>query len=390
MDQQQQQQQREVHHSKYQHSQHNQLLLYHRTSSSSSPFQVLHHRKGGGGREVPDKMLWPLVNSGSEAMVTLGLPILVTILMLLCVLFVLILIIRKRTEPKIPDLSDYKSDPLLDEDRLFESSITRELFYPPIGRNQQECLRMDTSYSGLFGDGNSNKNSWSSNLKTMEDEKKRKKKGLSAHLDWLSPSSSEWLSINDDLYKNYYQDPRGSFLTPHPPSSLLTTSHPVTSLRRRNSCSPIRDWPRDELLFPRRGSSGKQDGKEEGKGRMLGEYDDPTARKERGNVRKEESVGFTYNSPQPERIPLPSSSFISSCSSRLRSYNSTNNLLPYHQYSYPSSNHFNPYLGYQHHSDGSSAGLEGSGMSCCDPAPRFDPHSSCLCSLNHFPHHGPT
>lgn len=312
-----------------------------------------------------DKMLRPLVYSSTE-MVTLGLPILVTILLLLCVLLVLILIIRKRTEPKIPDLSDPKSDPLLDENPLFKSGITKELFYPPI-----EPFK---GRGGMYMDivGNSSKNL----------------KKVPAHLDWLSPSNSEWLSINDDLYKNYYQDPRESSLSP---------PHPVTSssLRRRNSYSPIRDSPRDELLFFRRGSSNSSKEECGNKRRWTGEqgieqddhhHHDVTRRIRRGlegedeEERRESETEhhFIYNSPQPERISLPSSSFISTASSL--SYNhSTSNLLPYHHHSYPSS-HYSPFLSYHHHSGGS--GHEG-GISCCDPA-RFD-HPGCLCSLNHFP-----
>lgn len=296
---------------------------------------------------VSDKMLRPLVNRSNIGMVTLGLPIVATILLLLCVLLVLVLVVRKRTEPKIPDLSDPKSDPLLDENPLFQSSISKELFCPPMEAGN---LRMDT---GLFVDEDNIKNS--------------SRKKVSAHLDWLSPSSSDWLSINDDLYKNYY--PRGS---------LPLSPHPVTSSR-----SLVRDSPRDELLLFRRSGGTREPG-------MV--QDDPTTKRRGRKTEQQEeesAIGFTYNSPQPERIPLPSSSFISASSSFSfppppphLNYKSTNNFLPYHHHSYPPS-HYNTLLSYHHHSGGSGLG---GGMSCCDP--RFD-HPGCLCSLNHFPR-GPT
>lgn len=326
---------------------------------------MLHHRAAGeGNREESvlssDKMLRPVVYSSAE-MVTLGLPILVTILLLLCVLLVLILIIRKRTEPKIPDLSDPKSDPLLDENPLFKSSITKELFYPPIEPMNEVggdggCTDRDRLFMDIVGSGTSSGSNKNSN-----------RNKVSAHLDWLSPSNSEWLSINDDLYKNYYQDPRESS-SPTPP-------HPVTYSRRRNSYSPDRDSTRDELLFFRRGSNKEKSGKRIWTGEQVIEQDHDVTRRRKEDQRMEEH--FIYNSPQPERISLPSSSFISTTSS-LTYNHSTNNHLPYHHHSYPSS-HYNPFLSYYHHSGGSD--LEG-GMSCCDP--RFD-HPGCLCSLNHFP-----
>lgn len=337
-----------------------------------------------------DKMLLrPLVYSRSE-MVTLGLPILVTILLLLCVLLVLILIIRKRTEPKIPDLSSDVSKsghhPLLEfEDPLFKSSsrITKELFYPPMGEVNGSLDR------GLFMDivGNNSVSNKNNNIN-------HKKKVPNHELDWLSPSSSEWLSINDyDLYstKNYdYQDARDS-------QDLL----PVTSMVRSSYQSPIRDSPRDELLFFRRedGRSNKEmmrkwtTGEQELEPRTV-EVDDVTRRRGKNLELDEEhrtmEEHFIYNSPQPERIPLPSSSFISATSS-LSSYNhaeystrSSNLSMPSYQQHHYGYNH-NPFLGYNHHLGSSIDG----GMSCCDlPAPRvFDPtiHPACLCTLNHFP-----
>lgn len=200
-------------------------------------------------------------DAASHPILSVGVPAAVGI----AIASLLILVVncyKRRSEPSIPDLSDPKSDDFggsrrnsRGEYELPSSNITKELFLPPADDDDDDPSLPLSSSKSSYGTSSSSVSDYICDFSPsglLLSKPRGSSRGLLRDKSdfWgirgnsSSTSTSDWFSVNDDLYKTYCSF-SGDFLSSSDiTSSSLLDSHRIlndgdtTDSRKRSAFSP--------------------------------------------------------------------------------------------------------------------------------------------------------